>query len=40
MSKREWERQCKEMEIVQMEVEGDDDRDYGDETRRLQKKLM
>lgn len=40
MSKQEWERQCKEMETVQKEVEGDDDRDYGDEVRRLQKKLL
>ncbi|KAI4139549.1 MAG: hypothetical protein L6R39_006231 [Caloplaca ligustica] len=38
MSKQEWERQCKEMETVQKEVEGHDDRDYGDEARRLQKK--
>ncbi|KAL8746812.1 MAG: hypothetical protein Q9190_001217 [Brigantiaea leucoxantha] len=40
MSKQEWERQCKEMEVLQKEVEGDDDRNYGDEARRLQKKLM
>ncbi|KAL8898623.1 MAG: hypothetical protein Q9192_001982 [Flavoplaca navasiana] len=40
MSKQEWERQCKEMETVQREVEGDDDRNYSDEARRLQKKVM
>ena len=40
MSKAEWERQTKEMEKVLKDVEGDDDRDYGDEARRLQKKVM
>ncbi|KAI4092916.1 MAG: hypothetical protein LQ344_003195 [Seirophora lacunosa] len=40
MSKQEWERQCKEMEMVQQKVEGDDDRDYGDVGRSLQKKLV
>lgn len=40
MSKAEWERQTKEMEKLQKEVEGDDDRDYGQEARRLQKKVM
>ena len=40
MSKAEWERQTKEMEKLQKEVEGDDDRDYGDEARRLQKKAL
>ncbi len=41
MSKAEWDRQCKEMETVQKEVEGKDDRSYGDESRTLQeKKLM
>ena len=40
MSKAEWERQTKEMEKLQKEVEGDDDRDYGQESRRLQKKMM
>lgn len=40
MSKAEWERQSKEMEKVQRQVEGDDDRDYGDEARRLQKKVL
>ncbi|KAL8985171.1 MAG: hypothetical protein Q9205_001048 [Flavoplaca limonia] len=40
MSKQEWERQCREMETVQREVEGDDDRNYSDEARRLQKKVM
>ena len=40
MSKAEWERQTKEMEILQKEVEGDDDRDYGEEARRLQKKAL
>lgn len=40
MSKAEWERQTREMEKVQKEVEGDDDRNYGAEASRLQKKLM
>ncbi|KAG8532058.1 uncharacterized protein KY384_003695 [Bacidia gigantensis] len=40
MSKDEWERQTLEMEKLQKEVEGDDDRDYGDESRRLQKKVL
>lgn len=40
MSKAEWERQTREMEKVLVEVEGDDDRDYGEEARRLQKKIM
>ena len=40
MSKAEWERQSKEMEKLQTEVEGDDDRDYKQESRRLQKKVM
>ena len=40
MSKAEWERQTKEMEKIQQVVEGDDDRDYGDEASRLQKKML
>ena len=40
MSKAEWERQTKEMEKIQKTVEGDDDRDYGDEASRLQKKML
>ena len=40
MSKAEWERQTREMEKMQEEVEGKDDRDYGEESRRLQKKIM
>ncbi len=40
MGKQEWERQVKEMETVVREVEGDDDRSYGDEARRIQKKVM
>jgi len=41
MSKSEWERQCKQMEKVQKTVEGGiDDRDYGEEAHRLQKKLL
>jgi len=40
MSKAEWERQCKEMEVLQKEVEGDDDRSYGDEASRIQKKVL
>lgn len=40
MSKQEWERQCKEMEVIVKEVEGDDERSYGDEARRIQKKVI
>ena len=40
MSKAEWERQTKEMEKLQREIEGDDDRDYRQASRRLQKKIM
>ena len=40
MSKKEWERQTKEMEKLQKEIEGDDDRDYMQDSRRLQKKTM
>ncbi|CAF9906368.1 c-5 sterol desaturase [Imshaugia aleurites] len=40
MSKAEWDRQTREMERLQKEVEGDDDRDYGQEARKLQKKVM
>ncbi|KAI9881401.1 MAG: c-5 sterol desaturase [Pleopsidium flavum] len=40
MGKQEWERQVKEMETVVQQVEGDDDRSYGDEVRRIQKKVM
>jgi lathosterol oxidase len=40
MSKVEWERQCTEMELVQRNVEGDDDRDYGAEAHKLQKKML
>lgn len=40
MSKTEWERQTKEMEKLQKEIEGDDDRDYMQDSRRLQKKTM
>ena len=40
MSKAEWERQTKEMETVLKEVEGDDDRNYEDESRRVGKKMM
>ena len=40
MSKAEWERQTKEMEKLQKEIEGDDDRDYRQESRRLQKKVL
>jgi len=39
MSKAEWDRQTKEIEKMQKEVEGDD-RNYGDESRRLQKKVL
>lgn len=40
MSKAEWEKQCKEMETVQKEVEGDDDRNYGEEVKKIQKKML
>jgi lathosterol oxidase len=40
MSKAEWQRQTKEMEQLVKEVEGDDDRQYGEEAARLQKKLL
>ena len=40
MSKAEWERQCREMESTVRAVEGSDDRDYGAEARRLQKKVL
>jgi len=40
MSKAEWERQCKEMTRIQKEVEGDDDRDYGDEMHKTEKKVL
>lgn len=40
MSKSEWERQVKEMEVMQKEVEGDDERDYYGEAQRLQKKVL
>lgn len=39
MSKAEWERQSREMETVLKAVEGDDDRNYSDEVRKLQKKI-
>ena len=40
MSKAEWERQKIEMEKLVKEVEGDDDRQYGEEAGRLQKKML
>lgn len=40
MSKAEWERQCREMETVVKEVEGDDERSYGEEVARIQKKML
>ncbi len=40
MSKAEWERQCKEMETVQKEVEGNDDRSYGHESTTLERKKV
>ncbi|KAL9625013.1 MAG: hypothetical protein Q9160_000742 [Pyrenula sp. 1 TL-2023] len=40
MGKAEWERQTKEMEKIVKEVEGDDDRNYGDEVRRVNKKML
>ena len=40
MSKAEWERQRREMEKLVKEVEGDDDRQYGEEAGRLQKKML
>ena len=38
MSKDEWQKQCKEMEVVQKTVEGQDDRQYGAETEQDRKK--
>ena len=40
MSKAEWERQTKEMEKLQKQIEGDDDRGYMQESRRLRKKVL
>jgi len=40
MGKREWEKQAEEMEKIVTEVEGDDDRKYGDEARRISKKML
>ncbi len=40
MGKEEWERQTREMERIVREVEGDDERNYGAETRRVQKKML
>lgn len=40
MSKEEWQRQVKEMETMQKEVEGDDTRNYGAEAERLAKKVL
>ena len=40
MGKEEWERQTKEIEKIVREVEGDDDRVYGDEAPKLHKKLQ
>ena len=40
MAKEEWERHAKEVEILVKEVEGDDDRSYGHEAAKIQKKLL
>ncbi|MCJ1337083.1 c-5 sterol desaturase [Bachmanniomyces sp. S44760] len=40
MSKSEWERQSKEMESIVKGVEGDDDRSYGEESSKIQKKML
>ena len=40
MSKAEWERQTKEMEKLQKEIEGDDDRDYMQESGEMRKKIL
>ena len=40
MSKAEWEKQTKEMEKIQQDVEGDDDRAYGVEAGTIQKKIL
>jgi lathosterol oxidase len=40
MGKEEWERQTREMERLVKEIEGNDDREYGNEARRLQKKVL
>lgn len=40
MGQTEWKRQAKEMETILKEVEGDDDRSYGEEAVKIQKKLL
>ena len=40
MSSKEWQRQAKEMETLQKDVEGEDDRHYGVEAARVQKKTL
>ena len=38
MSQTEWERQCKESAAVQMAVEGENEKNNGEDVQRLQKK--
>lgn len=40
MSKKEWERQIQEMETVVKDVEGNDDRKYGEATKEIEKKII
>lgn len=40
MGKEEWERQSKEMERIVQEVEGDDERQYDEESKKMQKKML
>lgn len=36
MDNKEWQKQAKEMETILKEVEGEDDRTYGEETKKVQ----
>lgn len=40
MSKKEWERQIQEMETVVKDVEGNDDRKYGEAAKEIEKKII
>lgn len=40
MSQAEWERQCKESEAAQNIVDGDIDRNHGEDVRRLHEKVL
>ena len=39
MGKKEWDRQVREMEQLVKEVEGEDDRSYGEDASSLKKNL-